>query len=168
MTDPLVLSPTVQVFGGRRYYLSGAYFGRDGHRLHRVVYAAAHGPIPAGQHVHHVNGDRHDNRLANLKLLDPGEHSAHHGATTTPAQREARRRNVLAAAAGNALISTEDRAAASARGWESIVRAVIACEVCGVPVETPFPGRARYCGGTCRQRARRARRRTPSAQGLRP
>lgn len=45
---------------------------------HRYVYEQAHGPIPAGMLVHHINEDRLDNRLENLALMTPGEHSRHH------------------------------------------------------------------------------------------
>jgi hypothetical protein len=47
---------------------------------HRMVWEAAHGPIPQGHHIHHINGDKLDNRLCNLECLTPAEHNRrHHG-----------------------------------------------------------------------------------------
>lgn len=46
--------------------------------LHRYVFEQAHGPIPAGLLVHHINHDKMDNRLANLALMTPQAHSEHH------------------------------------------------------------------------------------------
>jgi len=43
---------------------------------HRVVTGA--GP---GTHVHHINGDRADNRLCNLEVLTPAEHGLRHSPT---------------------------------------------------------------------------------------
>ena len=28
--------------------------------------------------VHHINGDRYDNRIGNLEIISPGDHSRHH------------------------------------------------------------------------------------------
>lgn len=42
-------------------------------RLHRLVYEAEHGPIPAGMEVDHMNRDRRDNRIENLTLATKRE-----------------------------------------------------------------------------------------------
>ncbi len=41
---------------------------------HRCVYEAFHGAIPPGYDVHHINGNRADNRADNLSVLT---HAAH-------------------------------------------------------------------------------------------
>lgn len=44
-------------------------------RVHRIVWIAAHGIIPDGYVVDHINNDKSDNRLCNLQLLTPEENS---------------------------------------------------------------------------------------------
>jgi len=46
--------------------------------LHQVIWEAAHGPVPEGYLVHHINEDKLDNRLKNLELMLIGDHSRHH------------------------------------------------------------------------------------------
>lgn len=41
---------------------------------HRLVA----GRPPSSLHVHHINGDKHDNRLENLRIVTPLEHKAEH------------------------------------------------------------------------------------------
>lgn len=45
---------------------------------HRKVVYDAGIPVPDGYHVHHANGDKTDNRLANLEVLSPSDHSLAH------------------------------------------------------------------------------------------
>lgn len=42
-------------------------------RVHRVLWITVHGPIPKGLEVDHINGDKSDNRLENLRLLSHAE-----------------------------------------------------------------------------------------------
>jgi HNH endonuclease/NUMOD3 motif len=46
--------------------------------VHRLIWEEAYGPIPDGYVVHHINGDRLDNRLENLECLSNAEHTSHH------------------------------------------------------------------------------------------
>ena len=53
--------------------------GRDGYALeHRRVMMDAGAQIPDGWHIHHMNGQRDDNRLINLALRAPGRHRELH------------------------------------------------------------------------------------------
>ena len=61
-----VLSETRQRFLGQTYYLCGKYFQRKGVRLHREVWREAHGDIPEGYEVHHIDANRANNQLENL------------------------------------------------------------------------------------------------------
>lgn len=44
-------------------------------RIHRIIWIAAHGVIPEGYVIDHINNDKKDNRLSNLQLLTPEENS---------------------------------------------------------------------------------------------
>ena len=45
---------------------------------HRHIYEQAHGPIPEGMHIHHIDGDKRNNALENLVALTPREHVRTH------------------------------------------------------------------------------------------
>lgn len=51
-------------------YLRFGYQGKQYH-VHRVVWEMHNGPIPKGMQIDHINGDRTDNNLSNLRLVTP-------------------------------------------------------------------------------------------------
>ena len=44
----------------------------------RVIWECVNGEIPNGYEVHHINGDRLDNRICNLELIDGVSHNIKH------------------------------------------------------------------------------------------
>lgn len=83
------------VFDGKTYALypdspnpaHRAYFSRTGHRLHRDVWVVHNGPIPAGCHVHHIDGDTSNNDIGNLQCVTRKEHWAMHAAERSASGR---------------------------------------------------------------------------------
>lgn len=76
--SPVVVSPTRQDFDGQRYWRGGKYFMRPGKRLHCAVWEKAHGPVPKGFHIHHIDNNRDNNRLENLACIAAEAHKQHH------------------------------------------------------------------------------------------
>lgn len=68
------------------YHAGGGYvivclqsYGRKRRReyLHRLIFAAVHGPIPAGMDINHINGIKDDNRIENLELATRSQNVKH-------------------------------------------------------------------------------------------
>lgn len=60
------------------WYLSYQIIDNDGnkktYRIHRLVYEAFKGEIPKGYNIHHIDGNKQNNNLSNLRLLTAKEH----------------------------------------------------------------------------------------------
>ena len=46
---------------------------------HRVVWQMVYGEIPSGMEIDHINGNRSDNRIENLRIVTPTENARNHG-----------------------------------------------------------------------------------------
>ena len=56
---------TVRLFDGKNWYTK---------RIHRLVYETFVGAIPKGYHVHHIDGNKQNNRVDNLMVLSESDH----------------------------------------------------------------------------------------------
>jgi hypothetical protein len=67
------------IFRGERYAIQKTYKyyrGTSSHKLlHRAIWEAKHGPIPAGTDIHHINGVKTDNNLKNLIAIKHDQHT---------------------------------------------------------------------------------------------
>jgi hypothetical protein len=59
------------------YHMVSALGGPVG--LHRIVWILANGPIPSGMEIDHINGDKSDNRISNLRICTPIQNGQNKG-----------------------------------------------------------------------------------------
>lgn len=151
-------SPKYIVYDGLRfcrdektgYYLNSTIRKR----LHRYVWEKEVGQIPKGFHVHHINGNKADNRIENLSIMTAKGHERLHS------QEQARReihRKTIEKARPYAIAWHKSEAG---REWHSKhaqgqkpPRTNKPCEVCG----KMFMGTKlqKFCSNACKAKYRR-------------
>ena len=123
-------------------------------RLHRYVWKHEVGNIPNGFHVHHINGNKADNRIENLAIMNQSGHSRLHGAEIE--RKEKMRENIKKAIQYAAIWHGSEEG----RKWHSehakghkAPRIEKICEVCGKSYEGTK--NQRFCSNACKAKYRR-------------
>lgn len=93
----IVCSEVKQMFNGLSYFRHDGekrYFRRPSNTgeqyLHRVVWIYHNGEIPKGMHIHHKDGNRANNSIENLELVDAFKHLSEHNKNVSQEVREKR------------------------------------------------------------------------------
>lgn len=161
------ISGKIQEFEGVRYYLipSGYYRANSrlgGARIHRVVWEHYNGPIPEGYVVHHIDGDKTNNDISNLAIMDDGQHKRLHQGTPEAIERK----RFYASRMVEWNRSDEGRRRSSERAKQTRRRDPIKtyiCRECGEAFQAKAPAGAFFCSPKCRMRDMRRRKREVAA-----
>lgn len=155
----------VQEFNGKKYrlYKDERYFSRGTKRLHTEVWKYYKGEIPKGYHVHHVDGNTHNNDVSNLNLIRAELHLRYEGKKRFKENpewaKEFHTKGIEKAKEWHK--SSEGKQWHSEHGkktWINREYKVLVCEVCNKEYKTRHSGKSKYCHPNCKATALRRRR----------
>lgn len=160
---------------GKFAYYEGLKFTRDDKtgyylnstirkRLHRYVYEKEVGEIPKGRHnhIHHIDGDKGNNRADNLELLTNQKHNVHHGNINLKMNPEFYEKfHKIGIEAAPEWHSSEEGIKWHKEHYERNVKGKIlkekefTCEQCGENFIGKDNGQNRFCSNKCKSKWRR-------------
>ena len=155
-----VISETVQKFNGASYYKCGFYFQRKGRRLHREVWEHHNGKVPSGYHVHHKDGDRSNNCIENLALMEGHDHLREHMKAPERVEYNKKAIEIARVAASKWHGSDDGREWHSKHGkenWQKREMQTYICTECGKEFQTKHifgEGQNHFCSNNCKTRYR--------------
>ena len=160
----IIISDTKQRFNGKNYWKdksSGYYKNAQvkPHSLHRQVWIYHNGEIPSGLLIDHIDRNKDNNQIENLRLATQSENNKNVSEETM----EKRRQNMAKASEK----AKEWHKSEKGREWH-IRHGIEAykkrkaiekvCAHCGkVYYTTKYDEKARFCGQNCKMKARRRR-----------
>jgi len=148
---------------------NGYFWGRreNGERyLHRKVWSDHNGPIPEGMVVHHRDGDKGNNEISNLTLLENGYHARQHAQKRyddpieyTKWLEQVKAKAETTAAAHRTSEARKNHAEANAETWKNSPVREFNCDVCGTLFSARTREFAKYCSNACKLTAARREKR---------
>ncbi len=155
----------VQVFNGKEYrlYPNERYFSRGRKRMHTEVWKFHNGEIPKGYHIHHVDGNAHNNDIANLNLINETLHLRYEGKKRFKENPDfAKEFHAKGIEKAKEWHKSEEglqwHREHGKKTWINKQLFDAECTVCGKQYKTPFPTRSKYCHQNCKATALRRRR----------
>jgi len=145
------VSKEVKVYFGKKFYLQSSGYWVNWMPIHaqRWVWICHNGMPPDGMDVHHKNGDKGNNEIENLELLNRSDHLKKHWEEGR-FDLEKRRLQLDKVRPIDWLKSDEGRRAISEKGravWKERKATAIACGYCGK--QAFFKRWARFCCKSC-------------------
>lgn len=142
-----------QIHFGLKFYRQtyGYYVNRTKERTllaHRWVWQNHYGQIPDNMDIHHKDGDKSNNAVDNLEMLNRSDHLKEHWKDEK--EIEKRLTQLEKVRPIKWLQSEEGRKSVSEKGkqvWKDRQPHIVICEECGI--EKEFKRWARFCCKTC-------------------
>lgn len=126
-------------------------------RLHQEIWKAAHGLIPDGWHVHHIDHDPLNNALENLECKPGAQHLAEHGHDRVVDLEHMARIRPLTVEWHGSEAGLEWHRQHGVESWIGREMRTECCQQCGKTYETRSAhGRERFCSNNCKSAWRRA------------
>lgn len=147
----------INFYNSKQGYLLGSVNGKP-KRLHVYIWEKECGEIPKGHHIHHIDHDKTNNNLSNLKLLNYSDHAKEHLDT------EACRKSIEIARQYAIDWHKSEKSSdfhkqhyqkyASKIWFEPVTKK---CEYCGKEYETVHSkfNSSKYCSNNCKSAVRR-------------
>lgn len=139
------------------YYLSTQNHLYVGRRLHRVVWEYYNCEIPKGYHVHHIDHNKGNNDISNLRLLTAEQHITVHKDELTEDEKNWYRANLDTKARPKA---KEWHKSKEGKTWHKEhyqrtksklhVKMEFTCEACGKRFVATKNGNNRFCSNSCK------------------
>lgn len=153
---------THQFHYGRKFYLvkSRGYWrscNKPRVDAHIWVWEYHHGERPEGYHVHHVDGDKSNNDISNLALLEASEHTRLHMSTPERKKQSSEMANKFRHLTKAWHASKEGREWHRKNGilcWEERQSFKGTCQECATVFETKVYHQA-FCSNRCKSQSRR-------------
>ena len=153
------------VFDGLSFRLdkkTGYYLNSKSHkRLHVYVWEFYNGPVPSGYHVHHIDKDKANNEIENLKVLTADEHLKLHGESLSEERISFLRENLDKTARPAAIEWHKSKEGSEwhKKHYENMkdrlyIRKDFVCQNCGKTFSSTQI-KARFCSAKCASAARR-------------
>jgi len=144
----------------RLYFTPGKADRQNGvRRYHQEVWIEAHGPIPDGCHIHHVDFDPLNNDVSNLACLDEAEHELAHMERSIENGKRNPPSDLARQRAAEWHRSDEGRAwhrEHGVRTWLDRKPVERSCTQCGTTFETlKMDESVRFCSNACKAKQRR-------------